>query len=988
MRKLFCLAVICLIFALTNDPSGLRRKDLSLPSVSAAKISDISNSKEKLSRRVLQREPASTSLKQASRLSSLKSAVQQAQYRVRHTCQAKNGTPAWHVSNPANRYEAYIQEQGVNLRAKDDSLSLSLKQIGYGGNLHSVYAGKISGKDQQVTIERNNGLTEWFYNSEAGLEHGFTLKNRLTDFSSFHRLRLVMEVSDGWQAETETNATGVLLTSKRNQAVIAYNKLLVLDANHQKLPAGFCIEAAQIVIEVDDSKATYPLTIDPVFTIQQELTASDGEANDRFGASVAISGDTAIVGATADNINSQVNRGSVYVFVRSGDSWTEQAKLTASDGVANDEFGSSVAIDGNTVIVGAPYAAAGSSLGGAAYVFVRSGTMWTEQAKLTASDGAASDVFGWSVSLSGETAVIGAYGATVGSNTGQGAAYVFVRSGTMWTQQTKLTASDGSASDEMGYSVAVSGNTAVIGADLHNVNSNTGQGAAYVFVRSGVTWSQQTKLTASDGAADDNFGNSVAISGETVIVGSYFDDINSNTDQGAAYIFVRSGIAWAQQAKLSAGDGATDDLFGSSVAISGEQVVIGSDLDDVGTNINQGSAYVFERNSTTWSQKSLLAPANGNALDNFGNSVGIAGGTIIAGAILDDAGTSVNQGSATVFIPCTYQLSPASRSFAAGSAASSVTLSCNSNVCDWTAVPSASWITITSAASGTGNATINYSLSANTGASRTSTITVNGSVHSIFQATSDLIQDTDNDGIPDSVEITEGTNPQIKDNDIFANTAQGYRLFVMQQYRDFLGREGDAGGIDGWVSLLSNGSLTRAQVVENFFNAPEFQNYVPPVVRLYFAAFNRIPDYGGLLFWIHAYRAGTSLETIAQAFVDSPEFQQTYGNLNNTQYVTLLYQNVLGRAPDPAGLAYWVGLLDSNTLTRGQVLLGFSESEEHQLRRSNDVFVVMMYVGMLRRTPEQAGFDGWVNYLNAGNSRLNLIQGFLDSPEYHNRFLP
>ena len=334
---------------------------------------------------------------------------------------------------------------------------------------------------------------------------------------------------------------------------------------------------------------------------------------------------------------------------------------------------------------------------------------------------------------------------------------------------------------------------------------------------------------------------------------------------------------------------------------------------------------------------------------------------------------------------CSVTLSPPSRNFSAA-AASAQTVSVTSG-CAWGATSNAAWITLTGATTGTGNGTVNYNVAANSGPSRTGTITVNDQTHTVFQATADATQDSDGDGIPDSVEITEGHNPLVKDNDIYADTPTGRRLFVMQQYRDFLGREGDAGGITNWVNALTAGTLTRAQVIESFFNSQEFSITVAPVVRLYFAAFNRIPDYPGLTNWVNAYRAGMPLTTIAQAFVDSLEFQLTYGNLDNTQFVTRLYHNVLGRDPDSGGLANWVNALNGG-MTRGQVLLNFSESAEYLASSSNKVFVVMMYVGMLRRSPDQVGFDNWVAFLNAGNSRLTLIQNFIDAPEYHNRFLP
>ena len=216
------------------------------------------------------------------------------------------------------------------------------------------------------------------------------------------------------------------------------------------------------------------------------------------------------------------------------------------------------------------------------------------QTKLIASDGAASDFFGTSVAISGETAIVGSARDDIGANIDQGSAYVFVRNGTTWTQQTKLIAADGAASDFFGISVAISGNTAIVGSHDDDIGAKINQGSAYIFVRIGGIWTQQTKLIAVDGAADDNFGWSVAISGDTAIVGSHDDDIGANFAQGSAYIFVRIGGIWTQQTKLIASDGAASDQFGWSVAISGNTVIVGSPSDDIDANTNQGSAYIFD----------------------------------------------------------------------------------------------------------------------------------------------------------------------------------------------------------------------------------------------------------------------------------------------------------------------------------------------------------------------------------------------------------
>jgi uncharacterized delta-60 repeat protein len=243
--------------------------------------------------------------------------------------------------------------------------------------------------------------------------------------------------------------------------------------------------------------------------------------------------------------------------------------------------------------------------------------------------------------------------------------------------------------------------------------------------------------------------------------------------------------------------------------------------------------------------------------------------------------------------------------------------------------------------------------------------------------------DADGDGIPNGVEFMAGRDPSVKDNDVFADA----RLFAMQQYRDFLAREGDAGGVDFWTSQLSGAAQTRAQMAEAFFNSAEFQDTRAPIVRLYFAYFLRIPDYDGLQYWMGRYRTGESIEAISDLFAASPEFGARYGNLDNAGFVDRVYRNVLGRAPDANGLAYWKGRLDAG-MTRGQVMVAFSESPEYRALIANEVYVTMMYVGMLRRAPDAGGFSSWVGYLDGGNSGLALTGAFIASAEYRARFLP
>jgi hypothetical protein len=398
---------------------------------------------------------------------------------------------------------------------------------------------------------------------------------------------------------------------------------------------------------------------------QAKLLASDAASGDFFGTSVALSsdGNTAIVGANWEDTSPNFQNGAAYVFTRSGSTWTEQQKLLASDPETNAFFGISVALssDGNTAIVGADEEdTSPNTNNGAAYVFTRSGSTWTEQQKLLASDASTDDFFGNSVALSsdGNTAIIGAYSEDTSPNTNNGAAYVFTRSGSTWTQQAKLLASDAASTDLFGISVALSsdGNTAIIGAYSEDTSPNTNNGAAYVFTRSGSTWTQQAKLLASDAASDDQFGRSVALSsdGNTAIIGAFLENTSPNTDNGAAYVFTRSGSTWTEQQKLLASDAATNDFFGISVALSsdGNTAIIGAFLEDTSPNTNNGAAYVFTRSGSTWTEQQKLLASDAGAGDRFGVSVALSstGSTALVGASLETTAPNSQNGAAYIFI--------------------------------------------------------------------------------------------------------------------------------------------------------------------------------------------------------------------------------------------------------------------------------------------------------------------------------------------------
>ncbi len=351
----------------------------------------------------------------------------------------------------------------------------------------------------------------------------------------------------------------------------------------------------------------------------QKLLASDGEPQHYFGQSVAISGNTALIGAHFGNDD----RGAAYIFARTGIRWAEQAILTAPDGAVGDQFGISVALHEDTALIGAYYANNGM---GAVYVFTRTGATWTFQQKLTPTDGETSGYFGVSVSLFGDTALIGAF--TWGG--GMGGAYVFTRTGTTWTGQQRLFSPTPVSPEWFGISVSLFENTALIGA----VGHWTTNGSAYVFSRAGTAWSFQRKLSASDGEADDNFGYAVALYEGTALIGAYGDDDNGD-QSGSSYVFTRSGSTWSEQQKLLPSDGELGDSFGSFVALDDDAALIGAYWSEDG----KGSAYAFTRAGATWAEQQKLSASDGVRPDWFGWSLCLSGDTALVGAYNDDNGT-------------------------------------------------------------------------------------------------------------------------------------------------------------------------------------------------------------------------------------------------------------------------------------------------------------------------------------------------------------
>jgi len=638
------------------------------------------------------------------------SSIRAAYEASRHAVVAVDG--AYQVRNPRQQWSTHFDGRGALTTPDGGGWSWGLELISYGrAGAECTITGTAPvqhHRGQRIEYDWNAALSEWFINDHRGLEHGYTVhqrpasvRSRVGAFgeriaesaaSDCDPLYFTLAVRGTLIPQLTETARDVAFVSVNDAAAIAvvnYRNLTVFDAHGATVPAWFELgesEPRSLRIVVDDSMAVYPLTIDPIAQ-QAYLKASNTGQNDRFGSSVAVSGDTVVVGAPGEDSNatgvngnqasnSAPDSGAAYVFVRNGQVWSQQAYLKASNTGADDRFGGTVAISGNTIVIGAygeDSSATGvngnqadnsASLSGASYVFVRSGGTWSQQAYLKASNTETFDLFGWVVAVSGDTVVVGATGEdsnATGVNGNQasngasdsGAAYVFIRSGTSWSQQAYLKASNTGAFDNFAHAVAASDDRIVVGATNEDSNatgvdgnqennSASNAGAAYVFVRTGGAWSQQAYLKASNTDPNDQFGFSVGISADTVVVGAHGEassdtgvDGNQESDSspyaGAAYIFVRSGGVWSQQAYLKASSVWTQDQFGTSAAISGDMVVVGALGRDSG-GVDAGAAFVFARSAGSWSEVAFLLASNAGAGDQFGRAVAASGDIVVVGA--------------------------------------------------------------------------------------------------------------------------------------------------------------------------------------------------------------------------------------------------------------------------------------------------------------------------------------------------------------------
>ncbi len=356
---------------------------------------------------------------------------------------------------------------------------------------------------------------------------------------------------------------------------------------------------------------------------EQKVTASDGGNGDYFGTSVSIDRDTAVVGARySDN-----DRGSAYIYEFIDDSWIEQQKIIPSNPDQVEYFGLSTSIDNDTILIGA-YSKDDNLSAGWVYVFQKSENQWIEQQRLNSSDGLALD-FGKSVAISGDTALIGADG-----DGSEGAAYIFYRSNGSWIETQKLIPSTSPPNSAFGSSVSIDGDTAAVGAPGDDFNGEGDFGSVYFFKKSDGAWVQEQKISPDDVEAYDMFGGAIAIEGDVAVIGSEYDDDNG-ANSGSAYIFNQINGDWIQKQKLLANDGDQWDYFGKDVSVDGNTIVIGS-IGDRDDDSPQGGAYIYLYSDSLWTEKGKVTPFDDFPANFFGYSVSISNDKVLVGAIWDN----------------------------------------------------------------------------------------------------------------------------------------------------------------------------------------------------------------------------------------------------------------------------------------------------------------------------------------------------------------
>jgi MYXO-CTERM domain-containing protein len=567
---------------------------------------------------------------------------------------------------------ARISDSGTRIElAGGAAIGMRLTSVGRGngGSLESPSSPSVEGIE--VRTSHGKSVSEWWRSLPSGLEHGVDIAHRPAGEGA---LQLAIQV-DGAALE-RANDDEIVLTSASGEVLARYAHVLVLDADGVSIPSSLDAVDGRIVIRVEDEHARYPLVVDPMLYGEEEtvLFAPSPLNGENTGWSVALSSDgvRAVVGAPPNSTGSGDGRAMIYT--RSGLTWAIEGTLI---GAGSGNCGAAVAIDGDgsRVLVGCPRTGANA---GAVRVFARSGSSWTLETVLAPTDLASSDSFGTSVALSGDgaRAAIGASGDDTAAGSDTGSVRVFARVGTSWSPEATLLAADASGSERLGSSVALSadGLRVLAGAVLDVVGGLSAAGSGRVFVRTGTAWTEEAALLASDPEAGNRLGASAALdaTGTRALLGAEGDDTVGGAAAGSARVFVRAGSTWSEEATLLAGDGAPSDQLGRSVSISasGDRALVGSVFDDSFA----GSARLFLRVGVSWSEEGVIVPSDREPFESFGASVSLSGDGLraVVGAFNDDAPGRAEAGSARTFLITTARTQ---------GAACSVDAQCGSGFC-------------------------------------------------------------------------------------------------------------------------------------------------------------------------------------------------------------------------------------------------------------------------------------------------------------------
>jgi uncharacterized repeat protein (TIGR01451 family) len=609
-------------------------------------------------------------LKQDGSYDSLAAAYQAARMQPEPTrnAPAEPARAAYTMVAPWRGVRGYFGPDNVHLRPSQAehatwALDVRLASYGYGDAQQPVESADPIPLHNGIEYQRG-ALTEWYLNDQRGLEQGFTLATRpeARDANAAGApLTLMVAIASDLTPKLNPSADSVAFVGSDGEPVLHYAGLLAWDAKGERLAAQIELRPhGALALVVDDRHAQYPVVIDPLIYAEIKITAPDAATNDGFGHSVAISGDTVVVGVPGDDTPAGTDAGSAHVFVRSGAAWVHQQKLTPNDPAAQAGFGGSVAIAGETITVGAPAASSlfpipdGNSntisfetiRAGAAWVFVRNGSTWTQQQKLLPPEPVLFGGFGAALAMSGETVVVGTPGGNIPAAVDAGCAFVFVRTNGIWALEKKLIAGNGSTGDGFGSAVAISGNVAVVGSPRGDTNAGPDTGAAYIFSRTGTNWASMQRLSATpDPAFEKEFGRAVAIHGTDIVVGAP----RSDNFAGAAYVYFLNGTTWQSQGKLVSDSPGPVQFFGDGVAIVGDAIVVGAFNAPTPNGPDTGAIYLFARSGSVWNFQQKLFPSDVAIGDTFGWELAMTADTIIAGAQGKNSPIGSDTGAAYIF---------------------------------------------------------------------------------------------------------------------------------------------------------------------------------------------------------------------------------------------------------------------------------------------------------------------------------------------------